>query len=199
MSLVIDNSTRALTQTAAQVSKLVAQLPATIEAQVAEIQANQNILADQAGEIAANQKAIETAVREAGAEIRLQVKEDEDKVLNSLLVSRGLVATTEADIEDGRDRIEAAERKANSAEYEAVKSAESKLHSQYGSKIYEITSNHKVEVATLNANSSRDADLIAGLKAQVADLQETIRLNREAETARTQALAQSSVTINQGK
>lgn len=59
-----------------------------------------------------------------------------------------------------------------------------------------MESNHKVEIATLNANATRDADLIAGLKVQVADLQETIRLNREAETARTQALAQSSVTVN---
>lgn len=199
MSQIIDSSVRALQQQTAATLKANAQLAATIEGQVAEIQANQNTLADQGNLIAANEKRIEMEVRSAAAEISLQVKENRKGVLTQLLVEEGLVATTQAEIDASNEAIQAAEAKAARTEFEAVKQAESYLHSKYGAQITELKSNQKVELATYTANAARDKDLIEALRKQVASLEATIEANREAETARTTALANSSVTVNNGK
>lgn len=196
MSQAVDNSTRALAQTGAQVQKLLAALPATVDAQLAAIQENANIIADQALEVEANKKAIEAQVRDAAAEVRLQVKEDKESVLTDLLGEFGLTGVKPEVIRELSLRAETAELTLKQAEWHAVDAAVKSANAAAASKLQTVESNHKVEIATLNANATRDADLIAGLKVQVADLQETIRLNREAETARTQALAQSSVTVN---
>lgn len=196
MSQAVDNSTRALAQTGAQVQKLLAALPATVDAQLAAIQENANIIADQALEVEANKKAIEAQVRDAAAEVRLQVKEDKESVLTDLLGEFGLTGVKPEVIRELSLRAETAEQTLKQAEWHAVDAAVKSANAAAASKLQTVESNHKVEIATLNANATRDADLIAGLKVQVADLQETIRLNREAETARTQALAQSSVTVN---
>lgn len=196
MSQAVDNSTRALAQTGAQVQKLLAALPATVDAQLAAIQENANLIADQALEVEANKKAIEAQVRDAAAEVRLQVKEDKESVLTDLLGEFGLTGVKPEVIRELNTRAAVAEDALAKAEWTAVDAAVKSANAAAASKLQTVESNHKVEIATLNANATRDADLIAGLKVQVADLQETIRLNREAETARTQALAQSSVTVN---
>ena len=196
MSQAVDNSTRALAQTGAQLQKLLVALPATVDAQLAAIQENANLIADQALEVEANKKAIEAQVRDAAAEVRLQVKEDKESVLTDLLGEFGLTGVKPEVIRELNLRAETAEQTLKQAEWHAVDAAVKSANAAAASKLQTVESNHKVEIATLNANATRDADLIAGLKVQVADLQETIRLNREAETARTQALAQSSVTVN---
>lgn len=196
MSQAVDNSTRALAQTGAQLQKLLVALPATVDAQLAAIQENANLIADQALEVEANKKAIEAQVRDAAAEVRLQVKEDKESVLTDLLGEFGLTGVKPEVIRELSLRAETAELTLKQAEWHAVDAAVKSANAAAASKLQTVESNHKVEIATLNANATRDADLIAGLKVQVADLQETIRLNREAETARTQALAQSSVTVN---
>lgn len=193
-----ENTIRALNQTGTSIQKLFAQLPSFAEAQLAEIQQNANTIADQEAAIAANEESKKVAVRNAEAEIRLQVKEDADKVLGELLTKRGLVATTQAEIDQANQQIQEAEAKAARTEFDAVKQAESRLHAQYKGQISELTANHKVELATYTANAGRDADLINSLRNQVAGLEKTIEANREAETARTTALASSQVTINQG-
>lgn len=196
MSQAVDNSTRALAQTGAQLQKLLVALPATVDAQLTAIQENANLIADQALEVEANKKAIEAQVRDAAAEVRLQVKEDKESVLTDLLGEFGLTGVKPEVIRELSLRAETAEQTLKQAEWHAVDAAVKSANAAAASKLQTVESNHKVEIATLNANATRDADLIAGLKVQVADLQETIRLNREAETARTQALAQSSVTVN---
>ena len=196
MSQAVDNSTRALAQTGAQLQKLLVALPATVDAQLTAIQENANIIADQALEVEANKKAIEAQVRDAAAEIRLQVKEDKESVLTDLLGEFGLTGVKPDVLRELSSRANVAEAALEKAEWTAVDAAVKSANAAAASKLQTVESNHKVEIATLNANATRDADLIAGLKVQVADLQETIRLNREAETARTQALAQSSVTVN---
>ena len=196
MSQAVDNSTRALAQTGAQLQKLLVALPATVDAQLAAIQENANLIADQALEVEANKKAIEAQVRDAAAEVRLQVKEDKESVLTDLLGEFGLTGVKPDVLRELSSRANVAEAALEKAEWTAVDAAVKSANAAAASKLQTVESNHKVEIATLNANATRDADLIAGLKVQVADLQETIRLNREAETARTQALAQSSVTVN---
>ena len=199
MSKIIDASTRALEQTAASAAKTLGQLSASIEGQVAEMQSNQNTIIDQGNLIAANEKRIEIEVRGAAAEVRLQVREDRKAVLGQLLAEEGLVATTDTNLSELRQRAASAEMSAEAEVQKAVKSAEQLLHSAYGSEIAGLKADHKVEIAQLNANAQRDIAMLQALTKQVDALQETITANREAETARTQALAQSSITVNNGK
>lgn len=199
MSQVIDNATRALSQTGVQVQKLLIGLPAAVEGLIADIQANANTIADQESAIAENTKRIESEVRDQAAEIRLRVKEDSREVLGQLLKADGLAYISQADLRGLQTQLEEANNAAERTEFQAVKSAEQSLHSKYGSEIAGLKADNKVELATFTANSQRDAELIAGLRAQVAQLEATITANREAETERTKALAQPNVTVNNGK
>ena len=199
MSLVIDNATRALAQTGTQVQKLLVGLPAAVESLLADIQTNANTIADQESSIAENTKRIEAEVRDQAAEIRLRVKEDSREVLGQLLKADGLAYISQADLCGLHTQLEEANNAAERTEFQAVKSAEQSLHAKYGSEIAGLKSDHKVEIAQLNANAQRDSAMLKALTDQVASLQTTIVANREAETTRTQALAQSSITVNNGK
>lgn len=199
MSQIIDAATRSLQQTATAAQKSLGQLQATIEGQIAEIQTNANKIADQETTFAENEKAIETAVRNAAAEIRLQVKEDADSVLSDLLGERGLISLKPTDVRDLEERAAIAERDAANEAAKAVKAAEQKLHSEYGAKLSAVKHESALQLAEHVANAKADKAQIEMLIKQVDTLENTIALNREAETARTQALAQSSVTVNNNK
>lgn len=200
MSQIIDNSVRALQQQAAATAKANAQLAATLEGQVAEIQTNQNTLADQEAAITANEKRIESEVRNAAAEIRLQVKEDRKAVLNTLLEEEGLVATTQAEIDQANQQIQEAEAKAARTEFDAVKAAESRLHADYKGQIAKINADNSVALAEFKANAKADQAQIESLKGQVEQLRKDIEAERNARiTIAEHESKAAGVTINQGK
>ena len=200
MSQAVDNSIRQLTQTGAQVQKLLLTLPATIESQLAEIQNNENTIADQSNIIEANQRQIETDVRSAAAEVRLQIKEDRKAVLTQLLADESLIATTEAQLSELKTRAVVAEQEAATEVQKAVKAAESALHAKYGSEISNLKADHKVQTAELNAKATSDATTIELLKGQIESLEATIKANREADVAKAEAASKASgVVVNTGK
>lgn len=200
MSQIIDAATRALQQQAAATVKANLQLSNTLEAQLAEIQSNQNTLADQADQIAENEKQIETAVRSAAAEIRLQVKEDRKQVLAQLLVDEGLVATTEAEINAGQQALQEALTRANRTEFDAVTAAEAALHAKYNAEITHLKSEYAVALATFKADASADESKIAMLEDQVEQLRNDIKAERDARiTIAEHESKAAGVTINQGK
>lgn len=200
MSQIIDNSVRALQQQAAATAKAAAQLAATLDGQVAEIQTNANTLADQEATIAANKAKVETQVREAKAEIRLQVKEDRKAVLAQLLTEDGLVATTQAEIDASNEAIQAAEAKAQRTEFEAVNAAQNALHNKYGAEISRLKAEHAVALAEFKANAKSDAAQISSLEGQVAQLRKDIEAERNARiTIAEHESKAAGVTINQGK
>lgn len=200
MSQIIDASTRALAQQAATTNKTIAQLVATIDGQVVEIQTNANTIADQENMIAANEKRIESEVRNAAAEIRLQVKEDRKAVLNTLLEEEGLVATTQAEIDQANQQIQEAEAKAARTEFDAVKAAESRLHADYKSQIAKINADNSVALAEFKANAKADQAQIESLKGQVEQLRKDIEAERNARiTIAEHESKAAGVTINQGK
>ena len=200
MSQIVDNSIRALAQTGSQIQKLLVTLPAIIDAQLVEIQNNENTIADQKNLISANERSIETQVREAAAEIRLQVKEDSDSVLGNLLADRDLVAITAIEKAELEQRVKEAELAAQQTEFVAVKQAESKLHAAYKVELASRDSEYKVAVAEYAAGAKSDATTIALLKGQIASLEATIEANREAEIEKAKAAAQAQgVIVNAGK
>lgn len=200
MSQIIDASTRALQQTATSTLKALAQLTTTLEGQTADIQINANTIADQENLIAANNSRIESEVRAAAAEIRLQVKEDTESVLSDLLGERGLMSITLSELEEISLRAKEAEAGVDASIKAAVASAEQALHSRYKGEINALTANQKVELATLNAQAGSDASTISLLKGQIASLEATIAANREAEIKKAEAAANAQgVVVNAGR
>ena len=200
MSQAIDLSTRALSQTGAQVQKLLAELPKTIDTQIAEIQANANTLQDQENLIAANKASIETQVREAGAEIRLQVKEDKESVLTDLLGEFGLTGVKPDVIRELNSRAVAAEQALEQAEWAAVNGAVKAAEAKAQSHLDRVVADNRVAIAEYTAQAKSDATTIELLKGQVATLEATITAMREAEIAKAEAAAKAAgVVVNAGK
>ena len=93
---VIDRSTKALTTAADGIVKAAADLQgiASLASGLAQdIEFKQNELDNLDEQLVAKQ-------REQAAELRLRVREDEDKVLAELLKARGLVTKTPAEIKE---------------------------------------------------------------------------------------------------
>ena len=200
MSQIIDNSTRALAQTGAQIQKMLVALPATIDAQLTSIQANENTLADQGNLISANARSIETQVREAGAEIRLQVKEDRESVLTALLGEFGLTGVAPEKLTELNNRVAEAERALELAEWHAVKGAVAQAQAKADYELKDVKTSYAVAVAQLNADAKSDATTIALLKGQIEQLQRTIDANREAEITKAEHAAKAQgVVVNAGK
>lgn len=200
MSQIVDASTRALQQQATSTAKSMAQLAATLEGQVAEIQTNQNTLADQENLISANEKRIESEVRNAAAEIRLQVKEDADKVLGELLGERGLITTTTADVQALEQRARTAEAEAAKQVDTAVKAAQAALHADYKGQLAKLNADNAVAIAEYKANAKADQAQIDSLTGQVAQLRKDIEAERNARiTIAEHESKAAGVTINQGK
>ena len=200
MSQIIDNSTRALAQTGAQIQKMLVALPATIDAQLTSIQENENTLADQGNLISANARSIETQVREAGAEIRLQVKEDRESVLTALLGEFGLTGVAPEKLTELNNRVAEAEQALERAEWHAVKGAVAQAQAKADYELKDAKTSYAVAVAQLNADAKSDATTIALLKGQIEQLQRTIDANREAEITKAEHAAKAQgVVVNAGK
>lgn len=199
VSTVLDKSARALAVGQIAIGKVVADLQAGVDALVNQ----QNTLAQdiefKGRELQEITATTDTAARDAKIDLDFRVRENESLVLSQLLKKTGQVATTNSHLEQLNEAVSDASARANHAEFAAVKAAEHALHTKYGIEITGLKSDHKVEIAQLNANAQRDSAMLKALAAQVESLQTTIVANREAETARTQALAQSSITVNNGK
>ena len=199
VSTVLDKSARALAVGQTAIGKVIADLQSGVDALVNQQSTLAQDIEFKGRELQEITATTDAAARDAKIDLDFRVRENETSVLNQLLKKAGLVATTNANLEELQDAVSDATTRANQAEFAAVKSAEQSLHAKYGSEIAGLKSDHKVEIAQLNANAQRDSAMLKVLTDQVASLQTTIVANREAETARTQALAQSSITVNNGK
>lgn len=200
MSQIVDSSTRALTQSAAQLQKLAAELPKTVETQVAVMLENENKLADQQAAIAANEKALETQEREAAAELRLRVKEDADEVLGELLDARGLITTTRDDLRALEVRAQKAEAEAAAQVEAAVKATTASLTAKHTAETNALKAQHDVALATYKANATADQARIESLTGQVDQLREDIKAERQARIDIAEANSKAAATvINTGK
>ena len=196
----VDRSTKAINAAAEGLSKVTATVAAEVEvlakqqAQLAtDIEFKQNELDNLDSKLT-------TAVREQAAELALRVRENEREVLDSLLKKTGQVATTQAALNQLEEDKAVAEDRAAQKEFAAVKEAEAKLHADYRSRISTIESNHKVEIAQLNANATADKETIATLKEQVAQLRDDLKAEREARVQMAEAAAKAQgVIVNTGK
>ena len=112
-----------------------------------------------------------TQVRENAIELNIAVRENERRVLNSILEKHGLVSLAKTDWDTLTKRVITAERDVQDVIYKAIKYAASARSREYTTRILNLTIDHEAAIAQLNANSAADAKRIEQLEAQVESLE----------------------------
>jgi len=193
---VADRSTKALNTAATGLVKITQDLSAIAEQAVSlatDIEYKQNDLDN------LNQQ-FDTKFREASAELKLKVIEDEDKVLGTLLKSRSLVTIDPKELATLRSDLAVAQDSNEDALAEAKSAGERSAAIAFNAQKSAIESNHRVAIAQFEANEKSFEQRIAFLEEQNKDLKGQITAERETrlEIARADAQRQG-VTVNNGK
>lgn len=138
--------------------------------------------------------------REASAELRLRIKEDESGVLKQLLAQFGLAYITSDALQTLQSDLAQASED-YSAELAGAESAGfRKGAAEFQAKLKEAESAHRINVAELTAKSNAKDDKIKMLEAQVAQLQSDIKAERETRLAIAQAESgRQGVVVNTSK
>lgn len=193
---VTDRSTKALNTAANGLAKVVADLQGLADNSAAlaiDIEFKQNDLDN------LNQQ-FDTRFREASAELKLKVIEDEDKVLNSILKARGLTTITPVELNAIRSELEVAQRDLTEELAAAKSEGERTASISFQAQKAALVSDHKVAIAQYEANAKASDQRIEFLESQNSDLKEQIAAERETrlEIARAEAQRQG-VVVNNGK
>lgn len=193
---VADRSTKALNTAATGLVKITQDLAAIADQAVSlatDIEYKQNDLDN------LNQQ-FDTKFREASAELKLKVIEDEEKVLGTLLKSRSLVTIDPKELATLRSDLAVAQDSNEDALAEAKAAGERSAAIAFNAQKSAIESNHRVAIAQYEANERSNAQRIEFFEAQVADLKAQITAEREARITIAQAESQrQGVTVNNGK
>lgn len=138
--------------------------------------------------------------REANADLRIRIKENETGVLNELLVARELTSLPIHEHRTLLTELDLLKKDNEIAISTAVKVAQNQLESVHKSTLERQESSHQVEIATLKANNESLQERNEFLQSQISTLQEQIASEREARISIAQAeSAKQGVVINTGK
>lgn len=193
---VVDRSTKALVTAADSVAKVIVDLNAVT---AIAVNLSQDIEFKQS-ELNALSEQYASKEREEAADLRLRVKENEEKVLAELLKSRGVVAVPPAQIKDLENMLAQSQASNEIAVAAAVKEAEARVSASFQARIAAANSDHKVETATLSATNGSLAERNVFLTAQIAQLQAEIQKERDARVQIAQAeSSKQGVVVNAGK
>ena len=141
-----------------------------------------------------------TQVRENVIELNIAVRENESRVLNSILEKHGLVSLAKTDLDTLTKRANTAERDVQAEIDNAVHNAVTAKAMDYSNRILSLARDHEVEIAQLNANSSADAKRIQQLEAQVESLETKAQAELHARIEIAKAASnKQGVTVNTGK
>lgn len=138
--------------------------------------------------------------REASAELRLRIKEDENGVLKQLLTQFGLAYITNDALQTLQSDLAQANEDYSGMLADAESAGFRKGAAEFQAKLKETESAHRINVAELTAKSNAKDDKITMLEAQVAQLQSDIKSERETRLAIAQAEAgRQGVVVNTSK
>ncbi|WP_118860446.1 hypothetical protein [Raoultella ornithinolytica] len=193
---VAERSTKALVKVVADGQKLFSELASLSQSTVLlteEIEFKQGQLADIDNQIAATE-------REAKAQLRLRVIENEDKVLAELMRSRGYAVISYVELDALNSDLVAAKTDNDFAVSEAREAGYQAAASKYSAENRELMSQHKVELAEHKAQATAKNQRIGDLEAQVTELRDQITAERDTrlEIARADA-GRAGVVVNAGK
>ena len=138
-----------------------------------------------------------TSLRDAKADLAIDVKENADSVLDGLMASRGLATITASDLSSLHARVNDDEYN-NSVEIrQAVDAANTASAIACNAKISAAESKHKVETADIKAKNTTLEAQIEFLKSTISTLERSADAEREARVS----IAASAVapTISVGK
>lgn len=191
---VSDRSTKALTTATAGLAKVAAELAALSDSTVGlalEIEYKQADLDNLNTQF-------DTKFREATAELKLKVVEDEDKVLAALLKSRGLVTIAPSELNGLTSQLAHAQRDLETELQQASADGKASAAIAFNAQKATLESEHRVALAQHEANARSASERIAflteqndSLKQQIAD-ERTTRL----EIAKADANRQGVVVNN---
>ncbi|WP_154943594.1 hypothetical protein [Klebsiella grimontii] len=193
---VAERSTKALVKVVADGQKLFADLATLSQSTVTlteEIEFKQGQLAD-----------IETQIgnteREAKAQLRLRVIENEDKVLSELMRARGYAVISHVELDALNSDLVAAKTDNDFSVSEAREAGYQSAAAKFGAENRELVSQHKVELAEHKAQATAKNQRISDLEAQVVELRSQITAERDTrlEIARADA-GRAGVVVNAGK
>ncbi|EKS4481670.1 hypothetical protein ACK1RB_003486 [Salmonella enterica] len=191
-----ERSTKAMVKAAGDMAKVATELNTLSQTSVTlaeEIEYRQAELAGLDSQFASKE-------REKAAELRLKVIENEDGVLADLMKKRGLASISNVeltqlkrDLENALDNNEEAVNTAREAGY-------STAASEFTAEINQLKSDHRVEMAELNASSAAKDSRIEFLESQVAQLQGELKAERETRLKIAEADSRrQGVVVNAGK
>ncbi|EPP4976012.1 TPA: hypothetical protein MJB77_12610 [Klebsiella pneumoniae] len=172
---VAERSTKALVKVVADSQKVLAELASMADSNVIlaeEIEFKQGQLADIENQIASTE-------REAKAQLRLRVIENEDKVLAELMKARGYAVITFSDLDSLNSDLVAAKTDNDFAVSEAREAGYQAAAAKFGAENRELASQHKVELAEHKAQATAKNQRISDLEAQVSELRGQITAERE--------------------
>lgn len=193
---VAERSTKALVKVVADGQKLFSELAGLANSTVTlteEIEFKQSQLVDIDNQIAATE-------REAKAQLRLRVIENEHKVLAELMRTRGYAVISHADLDALNSDLAAAKTDNDFAVSEAREAGYQAAAAKFGAENRELASQHKVELAEHKAQATAKNQRISDLEAQVTELRDQITAERNTrlEIARADA-GRQGVVVNAGK
>ncbi|HDU3818702.1 TPA: hypothetical protein QI007_003719 [Klebsiella pneumoniae subsp. pneumoniae] len=193
---VAERSTKTLVKIVADGQKVLAELASMADSNVIlaeEIEFKQGQLADIENQIASTE-------REAKAQLRLRVIENEDKVLADLMKARGYAVITFSDLDSLNSDLVAAKTDNDFAVSEAREAGYQAAAAKFGAENRELASQHKVELAEFKAQAVAKNQRISDLEAQVSELRGQITAERETrlEIAKADA-GRAGVVVNAGK
>lgn len=193
---VADRSTKALVVAIAGLGKITSDLSALGDITVKladEIEFKQSQLDNLDVEF-------DNKFREASAELRLRIKEDENGVLKQLLTQFGLAYITNDALETLQSDLAQANEDYSGMLADAESAGFRKGAAEFQAKLKEAESAHRINVAELTAKSNAKDDKITMLEAQVAQLQSDIKSERETRLTIAQAEAgRQGVVVNTSK
>lgn len=169
---------------------------------VAEIQALQAMVPELADEISMKTAALaqieadtKETLRKAKAELNLQILENEDKVLETLMTKRNYAVITTGDLRELEESLADATSDVAATVAKAVAAKEAEVNRNFQFDIQKKESDHSVQTAELKATIKQLQNEVEFLKASNASLQENIVAER---AARVEAAKYSQPIIKTG-
>lgn len=200
ISQALDKSTRALTVASDTLTKTVTELTSQVNGLVKQQSELAQDIEFKSQDLAAIEQETADKVRNANIELEFKVRENEDKVRAELLKKAGKVETTQADLDKLASELSTAKSLAQRTEYEAVADAQKELKQQHEAELLKVKSDHAVQIAQLEAKNEQAEATKSLLEAQIQELKDQIKANRDAEIAKAEANAKAAgVTINNSK
>jgi len=193
---VTERATKAVAAASGNLSKVVLELQGLAEGSE---QISQEIQFKQK-ELSQIETQYDEKLAEAKSVLKIKTLENEDAVVNSILKARGLVSIKPEEVSQLRNDLSNALDSNEDAVTSAVAAAQSSSARELQARLSSQESTHKIAIAELNAGNTAKDSRIKDLEAQVAELRDQIKAERDTRLEIAKADAnRAAVVVQTGK